>query len=97
MRVRVQLSSSGWSRGMNAERAAALTLSAVLAPASLAAFTMGCWQIAAQLRWLDPLVPWNGVFSRGQVWLAAAAVLLMLVSILDRYGNRAEECEAAEW
>jgi hypothetical protein len=72
-------------------RAEALTLSALLAPASLASFTTGCWQIAAQLRWTTPLVS-GGIFSYGQVWLAMAAVLLLAVSLLDYY-SRTETTE----
>jgi hypothetical protein len=75
---------------------AALILSAVLAPASLAAFTAGCWQIAAELRWIPALVTGTGVFSHWQVWLAASAVLLLAVTVLDRFADGGEERNTIE-
>jgi hypothetical protein len=63
-----------------------LALSALLAPASLAAFTAGCWQIAAELRWIPALFT-TGVSSHWQVWLTASAVLLLAVTVLDRFAQ----------
>lgn len=88
VRVRIQWEIPRVSTGIRSDHAAALTLSALLAPASLAAFTIGFWRIAVQLRWMNPVLVWDGALSHGPVWLVAAAVLLVLVSVLDRYGHR---------
>jgi hypothetical protein len=68
-----------------------LAAATFLAPAALGAFTMGCWRIAADLRWTNTFLISNGLFSHWQVWLASAALLLVSVSALDRYGRRGME------
>ncbi len=88
MRVRIQWEIPRVKTGIRSDQAAALTLSALLAPASLAAVTIGFWRIAVQLRWMNPVLDWGGAVSHGGVWLSAAAVLLALVSVLDRYARR---------
>jgi hypothetical protein len=72
-----------------------LALSAVFAPASLAAFTAGCWQIAAELRWIPALFT-TGISSHWQVWLAASALLLLAVTVLDRFAQSGDDRNTIE-
>jgi hypothetical protein len=73
----------------------------LLAPASLTAFTIACWRMAAKvhmtmdLPWIENAAPFNGLFSRWQSWLMAAGLLLLSVSVLDRYGRRAQDSDSA--
>ena len=67
----------------------------MLAPASLAAFTAGCWQIAAELRW-SPALFTTGISSHWQVWLAASAMLLLAVTTLDRVAQYGDERNTIE-
>ena len=66
---------------------AALALAALLTPAALIAFSMAFWSIAADLRWTTDFVISNGLLSHWQIWLATAALLLLLARVLDRYGR----------
>jgi hypothetical protein len=81
-----------WKRSVQNERGvrnrtAALLLASLSAPAAVLAFTMAIWDIAAHLRWTNSFAISSGIFSHWQVWLAAAALLLISVSVLDRYGR----------
>ncbi|HEX4807438.1 MAG TPA: hypothetical protein VH325_00820 [Bryobacteraceae bacterium] len=66
---------------------AALALASLLTPLSLAAFTMGLWSIAADLRWTGGFAFSHGVFSHWEVWLSGAAILLLVARLLNRYGG----------
>jgi hypothetical protein len=68
-------------------RAAALGLAALLTPLSLGAFTMGFWNIAADLRWTRGFAISSGALSHWEVWLAGAAILLLIARVLNRYGG----------
>jgi hypothetical protein len=87
MRVRIQWKKSKLNETNRPGRVAALALAIVLAPGALAAFTMAGWRAAADLRWTGAFVVSTGMFSHWQAWLAAAAILLLSVSALDRYGR----------
>jgi hypothetical protein len=68
-------------------RSAALALAALLTPLSLAAFTMGVWSIAAELRWTRGFAISSGALSHWEVWMAGAAILLLVARLLNRYGG----------
>ncbi|HEX4227805.1 MAG TPA: hypothetical protein VHZ07_03985 [Bryobacteraceae bacterium] len=68
-------------------RPVALGLAALLTPLSLGAFTMGFWNIAADLQWTSGFAISTGALSHWEVWLAGAAVLLLVARLLNRYGE----------
>ncbi|MGA7413131.1 MAG: hypothetical protein WBW33_21825 [Bryobacteraceae bacterium] len=68
-------------------KAFALALAALLTPASLAAFTMAIWRVAADLHWTGDFIISSGFLSHWQVWLIAASILLLCASILNRWGT----------
>jgi hypothetical protein len=72
-------------------KAVALALAALLTPASLAAFTMAIWRIAADLHWTGDFIISTGLLSHWQVWLGAACVLLLCASILNRWGTNSTD------
>jgi hypothetical protein len=65
----------------------ALMLATLSAPCAVVAFTMGCWRIAADLRWTSNFVIVSGLFSHWQAWLGSAALLFVTIPLLDRYGQ----------
>jgi hypothetical protein len=69
-------------------KAFALALAALLTPASLVAFTMAIWRVAADLHWTGDFIISSGFLSHWQVWLIAASLLLLCASILNRWGAR---------
>ena len=69
----------------------ALAAASLLMPSALLAFTIAAWIIASDMRWTKNSFPPDGLFSHWQVWLIAAAVLLLLSRLLDRYASRSEE------
>jgi len=56
-------------------------------PAALLAFTMAVWRIAADLHWTGDFFISSGILSHWQVWLVAAAVLLLGASLLNHWGH----------
>jgi hypothetical protein len=87
MRVRIRVTRPVHRFASSLERTAALALATLLAPASLTAFTLACWRIAADLRWTNAFLFSTGILSRWQVWLAASAIFLFPISALNRYGR----------
>ena len=69
----------------------ALAIAALLMPASLVAFTLAFWRIAADLRWTREFAISSGIFSHWQVWMAGAALLVVIAAILNRYGRNDRE------
>lgn len=69
-------------------KAFALALAALLTPASLVAFTMAIWRVAADLHWTGDFIISSGFLSHWQVWLIAASLLLLCASVLNRWGTR---------
>jgi hypothetical protein len=87
MRIRIRWTKQ--SRPPNGRpKAFALALAALLMPASLAAFTMAIWRVAADLHWTGDFIISSGFLSHWQVWLVAASLLLLCASILNRWGTR---------
>jgi hypothetical protein len=68
-------------------RRAALAISALLTPATVAAAVLGLWRIAADLEWAGDFAISTGLFSHWQVWIAAAAGLQVCARLLNRYGR----------
>ena len=62
----------------------ALTAAALLTPSALIAFTMAFWVIAAEMQWTGQFVWSHGLFSHWQVWVASAAVLLLVARLLEK-------------
>ena len=73
-----------------ANRQFALMLSSLMTPVALMAGALGCWRIAADLKWTGAFAISQGVFSRWQVWIALAIAIQFAAFILHRYG-RGEE------
>jgi hypothetical protein len=88
VRVRIQWKTKTPAIAGPFDRLAALVLAALLAPAALIAFTMAGWRIATDLRWISRFAWGTGVFPRWQAWLTTAVILLISVSVLDRYGSK---------
>lgn len=65
----------------------ALALAALLTPSALIAFTISVWNIAADLRWTTNFFISRGPFSHWQTWLLAAALLLLLARLLQRFAE----------
>ena len=69
----------------------ALAVASLLAPSALMAFTISVWNLAAHLRWTADFFVSRGLFSHWQVWLFAAALLLLLAWLLNRYARSEED------
>jgi hypothetical protein len=81
-----------WNRGRtdNGAQLRSLTfaLAALLTPSALVAFTIFFWSITAELHLTTNFFVPTGLFSHWQVWLVAAAVLLLAARLLNRYAMR---------
>ena len=71
-------------------RRAALGLAALMIPASLAAYALGFWRIAADLNLTGQFAISQGLFSHWQVWIALGAVIQGAAMTLSRYGRRGD-------
>jgi hypothetical protein len=69
---------------------AALATASLLAPSSLVAFTVSFWGFAADLQWTGDFFISRGVFAHWQVWMAMAAVLLLISRLLDGYAQKGQ-------
>lgn len=65
-------------------------IAALLAPASLIAFTISCWSIADRFHWTTNFFVSTGLFSHWQTWMILAAALLLGARVLTRYAERQE-------
>ncbi|MEX2262462.1 MAG: hypothetical protein WD696_10940 [Bryobacteraceae bacterium] len=89
MLVRVRLGRGPNVHGKRAaNRRIALAVSSLLAPASMTAFVLAAWRIAADLRWTSEFGIADGLFSHWQVWLVGAIALQVFATVLNRYGHR---------
>lgn len=80
-----------WSKRQNNSAPAyrvALACAGLLTPLSLIAFTITFWSMAANLHWTTTFFVSAGFFSHWQVWLIAAAALLLGARLLNSYANR---------
>ncbi len=71
-------------------RRTALGLAALMIPASLAAYALGFWRIAADLNLTGQFAISQGLFSHWQVWIALGALIQGTAMTLSRYGRRAD-------
>jgi hypothetical protein len=65
-------------------RQIAITVAALLTPCALLAFTMAFWIFASQMQWTGEFFISKGLLSRWEIWVATAAVLLVVARVLDR-------------
>src|SRR4029078_12602243 len=73
----------------------ALGLAALMIPASVAAYALGFWRVAADLNLTGEVPLSQGLFSHWQVWIALGAAIQASAMSLSRYGRRAEDHEEA--
>ena len=66
----------------------ALAMAALLVPATLSAWVLALWRMAADLRFAGDFAISHGLFSHWQVWLGIALLLNAGVVALNRYGHR---------
>ena len=66
-------------------RKIAATLSAFLSPAALMCSVLALWKIGSDLQLTGEFAIAEGIFSRWQLWMAAAAGLQASAWILNRY------------
>ena len=72
------------TRGKN--RHLALAFGALLIPGSLMAYVLGFWRLAADMGMVREFGI-KGTFSHWQLWMAAAVLLHICSSILNRYAR----------
>jgi hypothetical protein len=88
MVVRIQLKPGPrLARQIARHRDAALLMGALLSPAAMMAFVLGCWRLGADLNWMGRFAISRGLFSHWQVWMALACLLQTCGSLLTRYGR----------
>ena len=88
MVVRIQMRLPPTVRATEARiRHFVLTVSNWLTLASIAASVCAFWRLWADLNWTEQFAVSRGLFSHWQVWLAAAVLLQILASTLNRYGR----------
>jgi hypothetical protein len=75
-------------RGKKKNQRAAMALAALLSPAATMASALALWRVAADLNWAGSFAIPTGMFSHWQFWLAAAIVLQICSTLLNRYGRR---------
>jgi hypothetical protein len=87
MNLRIRFSRPKKIARRSGNRQFALLAGALLTLATLAAWLLALWRIAAEMEWAGGFAISSGVFSHWQVWLAAALLLQVCSRILNRYGN----------
>jgi hypothetical protein len=89
MRIRIQWTSfEEHAQSGCGVQGLALILSTLLAPGTLAAFSMAFWKMAAESRIVTRFLITEGTFSHWQVWLFTALLLFVSLSALDRFAQR---------
>jgi hypothetical protein len=71
----------------SANRHAALVMSSLMTPIAVMAWALGCWRIAADLKWTGEFAIAQGIFSHWQVWIAMAVGVQFAAFLLHRYGR----------
>jgi hypothetical protein len=89
MVVRIRLSyGSAIRQTVEANRQAAIVVSALMTPVAVMACVLGLWHLAADLRWTGEFAIATGIFSHWQVWMAVAIALQLAAFFLHRYATR---------
>ena len=88
MKVRIRFARSRKAAGTrDKNRQIALTAGALMSPASLAAWLLFLWRVAAEMKLAGGFAITSGVFSHWQAWLGTAVLLQVCSRILNRYGT----------
>lgn len=87
MRVRIRTTRLAIAPEPRDRRRLARGVAALLAPASLAAYALGCWRIASDLRWAGDFAINRGIFSHWQVWIALGIGIQAGATTLRRVGG----------
>ena len=88
MKVRIRAGSRmDFARYRSKPRKFALLLAALMTPASVAAYALGCWRIGSDLDIAGKFVISKGLFSHWQVWIATGAAIQTAAMSLSRYGH----------
>jgi hypothetical protein len=87
MRVRIRTNRLAIAPEPGERRRLARGVAALMAPASLAAYALGCWRIASDLRWAGDFAINRGIFSHWQVWIALGIGIQAGATTLRRVGR----------
>lgn len=88
MRIRIRLTSGGTVTPVKQlQRKFALGAASLMTPAAFSAYALGCWRIAADMKWTGEFAISEGIFSHWQVWIALGAVIQVGAITLGRYGR----------
>lgn len=91
MNVRIRLGRGvPMQRRKGKNRHVALALAGLLAPASVMAFILAIWRIAADMSATTKFAIDEGPFSHWHVWIVIAVVLAVAAVRLNRYGREGE-------
>ena len=88
MKVRIRLSVGPRIKKITGKnRNAALAIASLVTPATLLAFVLAFWRMAADLGFTSAFPITTGLLSHWQVWLAIALCAQFLTIALNRYGR----------
>ena len=68
-------------------RNTALAIASLVTPATLLAFVLAFWRMAADMGVTSAFPITDGLFSHWQVWLAIALCAQLFTTVLNRYGR----------
>ena len=89
MVVRIRFAyGSALRKTVAANRHAALVTSSLMTPVAVMAAALGCWRLAADLKWTGEFAISQGIFSHWQVWIALAVGVQFASFLLHRYATR---------
>lgn len=89
MQVRLKIEyASPLRKAYSFNRQVAQGTAALLGPASVMAFVLGCWRLGADLNLTGQFAISHGIFSHWQVWLALGGAMQLASTFLSRYLNR---------
>lgn len=92
MRVRIQLAQGPlFQRRDGKNRHMAGAIAALLTPAAVVASVIAAWRIGSDIGLTGKFAITEGIFSHWQVWIAIAAILQFVASVLDRYARQREQ------
>lgn len=86
MRIRIKLQRPALKKHSQDPRQVALAIGALLTPASLMAYVLGFWRLAADMGVAGEFGI-SGFFSHWQIWILLAVILQFGGHALTRYGH----------